>query len=960
MFTAFGVAQSLVTSLFPSVGFVAFCVLYSSLAVGSLIGPSVMGLVPVNVIFAACAVVYGVFVLVVNVGSDPVQLILASGAVGFAAGVLWVQQGAFITGLSRAAAGVSVARLTTQFYALFSGNLIVGNAIALGLLGSGVATSTQVLWGMTVVAAVAALLFLVGVRPIPVAAAQTDSKAPIAPALTLGERLKLVAIVLVDRRMLLLAPLIAFSGACITFAFATLPKYLAGGLPRDTSAARIAGSLLVYGVVSVTGAKLWGRYLDVPVAARCRRALIAQIILLAAQANVMTYAYSWSGTSGSVVPAPGSDLADLIPLVAVGLLAGVLDPLHNCITNVMISETFGPRGPAWSAAAFAVYRLHLCAGVVGLSVTSLLAQGSNKYPAWPVVAAFLAILWVLGVGGYAVLSFSAPREGPVPGAVKAEAAESLVPLPPSPTSTVHSDASASLELPPTHAVDVAAEAAEASAPPATDRDLPSDAVVVAVGDTDGPRGPADEIITMSATTASATPATPAPVYVLTEKQVARRATMLGACFLLTFTAFGVAQSLVTSLFPAIGFLAFGMLYACLAVGSLLGPSLTGLVPVNVIFTACAVVYGLFAFVVNVGSDAVHLILASGAVGFAAGVLWVHQGAYITGLSRAAAGISVSRLTTQFYALFSGNLILGNGIALGLLGSHVATSTQVLWGMTVIAAASAVLFLVGIRSIPTAAATPDPATKPSSTTASRAAPAPMTLKARLRLVATVFVDRRMLLLAPLIAFSGASLTFGFATLPKYLAGGLPRDASATRIAGTLLGYGVVSVTGAKAWGRFLDVPAAARARRALATQTVLLGLQYAAMTFAYTRPGGVVPAAGAGLGEFVPLLLVGLLAGALDPLHNCVTNVMLSETFGPRGPAWSAAAFAVYRLHLCAGVVGISVTNILAQGKGAFPAWPVVAGFLGVLWALGAAGYVLVNARGPPVGAVAEKRAVAKA
>ncbi|KAJ3351649.1 hypothetical protein GGF32_004208 [Allomyces javanicus] len=418
MFTAFGVAQSLLTTLFPTAGFVSFCLIYATYTLASLLGPAVVGAAPERLVFALGAAIYTFFAAALNLdpsepGETPYVLYVASCLTGIAAGLLWVQQGAYVTQLVRAGPIPAPAVMAT-FYGVFAGNLIVGNTIGLALVATHVASTRTMLWVMTCISGVAVFLFIVGIKPVPGAATAPTS---------LRVRLYTVGHVLQDKKMWSLAPLIAFTGATMTLGFATLPKYLprpalgptaSAGDVRDATTAGVAKLLLAFGIASVLVSPIWGRVLRRSgIIGRGPRVLVAQTLLVAAIAACITVARNLVPDRNGANP--NASTAQILCIIASAVI-GSLDPLHNTWTNSVLSDTFGrhvkpkpaavgdpPSPPEQdrTAAAFAAYRVFICLGVVVTSLVNLAAVGQFEgVPEWAVVGGYMAGLWVLSCAGY--------------------------------------------------------------------------------------------------------------------------------------------------------------------------------------------------------------------------------------------------------------------------------------------------------------------------------------------------------------------------------------------------------------------------------------------------------------------------------------------------------------------------------------------------------------------------------
>ncbi|KAI9222133.1 hypothetical protein BC828DRAFT_404299 [Blastocladiella britannica] len=369
-----------------------------------------------------------------------------------------------------------------------------------------------------------------------------------------------------------------------------------------------------------------------------------------------------------------------------------------------------------------------------------------------------------------------------------------------------------------------------------------------------------------------------------ERMAMLRVAWLGLGFLALFTAFNVAQSYVTTLFPGLGFISLAVIYLFYIASSLGAPYLTQRVPLNLIFLIGAALYALFILGMTWGT--VPLFVCSALVGLAAGGLWVHQG-YYAATASAAFGVPVGKLTSVFLAIYTVNMILGNGLSLILLNAGTSVTT-VLYVMAGIAGAGAVMLFFLPSPTPS---TPAAGEAPSVVADPPAAPA--SFRSHLGRMARLSVTRPLRDALPLILWNGSLTTLAFANYPRFI----PASAPVSLQPAMFLAYGATGTLLSPMWGRLFD----ARGPGPLVVGVGVLGVASAALTYAC-----ILTADNDGpVNTALWVASLGVL-GALDNATNSLINFSLAAWF-PSGDL-VAPAFAVYRLTFCVGFIVLALVS----------------------------------------------------
>ncbi|GAV62696.1 UNC-93 domain-containing protein [Cephalotus follicularis] len=253
----------------------------------------------------------------------------------------------------------------------------------------------------------------------------------------------------------------------------------------------------------------------------------------------------------------------------------------------------------------------------------------------------------------------------------------------------------------------------------------------------------------------------------TPKSHARDVHILSFAFLLVFLAYGAAQNLETTVNSAedLGTISLGILYLSFTFFSLVASLV-----VRALGSKNALVLGTSGYwlfiAANLFPSWYTMIPASLYMGFSASIIWVGQGTYLTSTARNHArynklheGTVIGHFNGEFWGLFASHQLIGNLISLALLRDGTQGSTS---GTTVLFIVFLCIMTLGIilmcflskRDGEGEKKTPDSSVSCYSSVISLA-----------KSVITPLFDKQMLLIIPLIAYSGLQQAFVWAEFTK---------------------------------------------------------------------------------------------------------------------------------------------------------------------------------------------------
>lgn len=296
---------------------------------------------------------YALFILA-NLHPTWYTMVPASIYLGFASSIMWVGQGTYLTSAAFSHAtenklndGQVLGRFNGEFWGMFASTQVIGNLISLVVLrndkdGGGAEEKNllfTVFLGCMVVGIM--LMFLLSRRDENIGVEGGDHELP--EKSLLWDMSKSAVAPLADRRMLLLAPLLAYYGLQKAFVWAVFTKSI---VTPVLGVAGVGGAMALYGTSGVISSL---------VAGRLTTGLYSSTLIVSAGAVLQAGVLFWLLFFYSPV---GGVLGSEAPLL-VGAVWGVGDGILNTQLSALIGLLFKDKeaafalGKMWQAAATA-------------------------------------------------------------------------------------------------------------------------------------------------------------------------------------------------------------------------------------------------------------------------------------------------------------------------------------------------------------------------------------------------------------------------------------------------------------------------------------------------------------------------------------------------------------------------------------------------------------------------------
>ncbi|XP_058210340.1 UNC93-like protein 3 [Rhododendron vialii] len=255
IFLAYSAAQNLESTINTEedLGTISLGILYSSFTVFSLVASLVVRYLGSKNALVLGTTGYWLFIAA-NLKPTWYTMVPASLYLGFAASIIWVAEGTYITSTARSHAhdcnlheGTVIGKFNGEFWGMFASTQLIGNLLSLALLSGGTGGSTS---GTT-------LLFIVFLCSMTLGTVlmcflqKRDGKgeeslpdSSVSFYSSIISLSKSVITPLCDLRMLLIIPLIAYSGLQQAFVWAEFTKDI---VEPALGVSGVAGAMVVYG-----------------------------------------------------------------------------------------------------------------------------------------------------------------------------------------------------------------------------------------------------------------------------------------------------------------------------------------------------------------------------------------------------------------------------------------------------------------------------------------------------------------------------------------------------------------------------------------------------------------------------------------------------------------------------------------------------------------------------------------
>ncbi|CAL4891585.1 unnamed protein product [Urochloa decumbens] len=360
--------------------------------------------------------------------------------------------------------------------------------------------------------------------------------------------------------------------------------------------------------------------------------------------------------------------------------------------------------------------------------------------------------------------------------------------------------------------------------------------------------------------------------------------ILSAAFLFVFSAYGAAQNLESTVNTKgdLGTVSLGILYTSFTLFSVVAsPVVTRLGPKRALVVGSS---GYVLFILaNIVPTWYTMVPASLYLGFCASIIWVGQGTYLTSAALSHArdnnlseGRTLGNFTGEFWGIMASTQVIGNLLSLALLrnGKDGGSVT----GKNLLFVVFLGCMIVGIVLMCLLSKREEKGHN---------GPLHSSFGAMLKYIVAPLKDRRMLLIIPLMVYTGLQHAFVWAVFTKSI---------------------VTPVLGISGVGGAMAIYGAAGAVCALATGYLTSGLYSATLIVSmgatvqavvlfwlllfYSPMGGV-------LGTVAPLL-IGALWGAGDGMMNTELNAVVGLLFEDA----KEASFAQFKVWECGAVAVI--------------------------------------------------------
>lgn len=351
IFCAYGAAQNLESTVNSEgdLGTMSLGILYTSFTLFSVVAsPIVRGLGTKRALVIGTSG-YTLFIAS-NLKPSWYTMLPASLYLGFTASLIWVSQGTYLTSAAcshardrRLQEGTVIGDFNGEFWGIFASTNVVGNLVSLFLLKEGKegdsSADTSLLFtvflGSMVVGTI--LMCLLSTR---------DDKWEGHPtSFSVGSILKSIIAPLLETRMLLIIPLLAYSGLQQSFVWAEFTKTI---VKPALGVSGVAGAMAVYGaadaICSLVAGRLTSDLASVTLIV-CGGAFLQSIVLF-----WLLFGYSLSsGILGSIYP--------LVMAVLLGVGNGVFNTQLNALLGILFTsdtEAAFAQLKIWQSGAIAV------------------------------------------------------------------------------------------------------------------------------------------------------------------------------------------------------------------------------------------------------------------------------------------------------------------------------------------------------------------------------------------------------------------------------------------------------------------------------------------------------------------------------------------------------------------------------------------------------------------------------
>ncbi|KAL9683886.1 hypothetical protein QQ045_021313 [Rhodiola kirilowii] len=343
--------------------------------------------------------------------------------------------------------------------------------------------------------------------------------------------------------------------------------------------------------------------------------------------------------------------------------------------------------------------------------------------------------------------------------------------------------------------------------------------------------------------------------------------ILSSAFLLVFLAYGAAQNLETTVNDAgnLGTISLGILYLSFTVFSVVASLV-----VRSLGSKNALVLGTSGYWLFIAANLIPswytMIPASLYMGFSASIIWVGQGTYLTATARSHAvennlheGTVIGDFNGEFWGMFASHQLIGNLISLALLKDGTGGSTSGTTLLFVVFLCSMTLGTILMCFLQKKNGKPEKEIPDASVSFCTS------VVALSKSVITPLFDNRMILVIPLIAYSGLQQAFVWAEFTKYI---VTPTLGVSGVGGAMAVYGAFDAITSVAAGRLTS--GLRSVTWIVSTGVFIQSIVFVWLLFKYSAVSGILRIG-------YPLIMAALL-GAGDGVLMTQLNALIGMLF----------------------------------------------------------------------------------
>ncbi|KAK1421107.1 hypothetical protein QVD17_23212 [Tagetes erecta] len=268
IFLAYGAAQNLQSTINTDgdLGTISLGILYTSFTVSSLFASTVVRKLGSKNALLLGTTGYWLYIAA-NLKPSWYTMVPASLYLGFAAAILWVGEGTYLTSTARSQAndhklheGTVIGHFNGEFWGIFAGHQLVGNLLTLALLKDGAEGSTSgttLLFTVFLGSMTLGTVLMAFLRKRDGEKTEGEGDSSLGFYNLLASLWNQIITPLCDKRLLLIVPLIAFSGLQQAFVWAEFTKYY---VQPSLGESGVGGAMAVYGVFDAICSLAAGRF----------------------------------------------------------------------------------------------------------------------------------------------------------------------------------------------------------------------------------------------------------------------------------------------------------------------------------------------------------------------------------------------------------------------------------------------------------------------------------------------------------------------------------------------------------------------------------------------------------------------------------------------------------------------------------------------------------------------------